>query len=78
MNYENELAHYGIIGQKWGIRRYQNYDGSLTRAGMKRFNTSKEAYNKADEKFKTVKADYKSNNASKADYDNAKIARRKA
>lgn len=30
------LAHHGIVGQKWGVRRYQNYDGSLTRAGRKR------------------------------------------
>ena len=29
------LAHHGIVGQKWGVRRYQNYDGSLTRAGRK-------------------------------------------
>lgn len=33
---ENELYHHGIIGQKWGIRRYQNKDGSLTLAGKKR------------------------------------------
>ena len=31
------LAHYGILGQKWGVRRYQNEDGSLTEAGKKRF-----------------------------------------
>lgn len=30
------LAHHGIKGQKWGIRRYQNYDGSLTDEGRKR------------------------------------------
>lgn len=30
------LAHYGIKGMKWGVRRYQNEDGSLTEAGKKR------------------------------------------
>lgn len=31
------LMHHGIYGQKWGIRRYQNPDGSLTEAGRKRY-----------------------------------------
>lgn len=35
--YENELFHYGIRGQRWGVRRYQNKDGSLTSAGKMRY-----------------------------------------
>ena len=33
----NELQHHGIKGQKWGVRRFQNKDGSLTPAGKKRY-----------------------------------------
>lgn len=36
---ENELRHHGILGMKWGVRRYQNEDGSLTEAGKKRYST---------------------------------------
>ena len=34
----NELYHHGVKGQKWGVRRYQNEDGTRTEAGKKRYN----------------------------------------
>ncbi len=33
----NCLAHHGILGQKWGVRRFQNENGSLTKEGKKRY-----------------------------------------
>ena len=33
----NQLTHHGIVGMKWGVRRYQNKDGSLTAKGKKRY-----------------------------------------
>lgn len=42
-NEHSFLAHHGILGMKWGIRRYQNKDGSLTPAGRARYD---ELYNR--------------------------------
>lgn len=37
INYKDELYHHGIKGMRWGVRRYQNVDGTLTSAGRKRY-----------------------------------------
>ena len=41
---QDELYHFGILGMKWGVRRYQNADGSLTSEGKKH---REEQFNKA-------------------------------
>ena len=40
------LYHHGIKGQKWGVRRYQNYDGTWTEAGKERYGTAERMTNK--------------------------------
>lgn len=43
MDYSNSLYHHGIKGQKWGVRRYQNADGSYTSAGRSRYGINSSA-----------------------------------
>lgn len=45
--YSNELYHWGIKGMKWGVRRYQNRDGTLTAEGKKRYISDHEDYIRA-------------------------------
>lgn len=51
-SYRDELYHHGIKGQKWGVRRYQNEDGSLTAVGKKRYaDNYTDSQRKRDEKL---------------------------
>ena len=78
----DELYHHGILGQKWGVRRYQNSDGSLTAQGKKRYggNSYKELTPEGKKKYKTdvaiTKKLRKAKSASDTASDNAEAYRK--
>ena len=52
----NELAHYGILGMRWGVRRYQNPDGTLTAKGRARLEKKDDRWAKKNSDKITEKA----------------------
>jgi hypothetical protein len=74
----NDLKHYGIPGQKWGVRRFQNDDGSLKPSGKARYNTDltkKKAVDMDDDDLnksnKRLQAEQQYNNLTGRPYKNA-------
>ena len=51
------MEHFGIKGQKWGERRYQNEDGSLTEAGKARYSLATKGERRTLENLKKIKQD---------------------
>lgn len=64
--FTDELYHHGIKGQKWGVRRWQNEDGTFNTAGKKRYgflnpesNIRKDGYQKSNRKLYGIRPDSK-------------------
>lgn len=79
LKYESDnewLSHHGILGQKWGVRRFQNQDGSLTAAGKKRYDKIERETKHVSEVADRSLARAKERESERMDYLSKKLDRR--
>ena len=67
---ENSLKHYGTLGQKWGVRKWQNYDGTFNEAGKERYFGKNGTTKIGSSDKKMAKLTKKANNMLNTMYDN--------
>lgn len=65
------LVHYGVKGMKWGVRRYQNYDGTYTKRGLERYRKAEEEYESSKKEKKKLREGYERREHSYSDYKTA-------
>lgn len=68
---DNAVVHYGIKGMRWGVRRYQNYDGTRTPAGKRRY---KDDYNSLRNRYRR-RFPKKTREQSDSEYDKRKASK---
>ena len=68
-----ELMHYGILGMKWGVRRYQKKDGTLTAAGKKRYDKENQPL---DKKSNSRQSTYESSQKERGKMTDAELNKR--
>lgn len=74
----DSLQRHDILGQKWGVRRYQNYDGSYTQKGLAHYRKSKENYCSTKRQYKSGVGSKQDVREARSSYKNAKRAMNKS